>query len=97
MILDETTEKIFLFFNYMDLNTNPEVYYLRYISRNDHGRTWSKPIDITNQISKPEWNHDFKFITSGRGIQTQSGILLHTLVNLNNGLHIFGSKDHGET
>ena len=97
MILDKTTEKIFLFFNYMDLNTNPEVYYLRYISSNDHGRTWSKPIDITNQISKPEWNHDFKFITSGRGIQTQSGILLHTLVNLNNGLHVFGSKDHGET
>ena len=97
MILDETTEKIFLFFNYMDLNTNPEVYYLRYISSNDHGRTWSKPIDITNQISKPEWNQDFKFITSGRGIQTQSGILLHTLVNLNNGLHVFGSKDHGET
>lgn len=97
MILDKTTEKIFLFFNYMDLNTNPEVYYLRYISSNDHGRTWSKPIDITNQISKPEWNQDFKFITSGRGIQTQSGILLHTLVNLNNGLHVFGSKDHGET
>ncbi|MDA9035787.1 glycoside hydrolase [Flavobacteriaceae bacterium] len=97
MILDETTEKIFLFFNYMDLNTNPEVYYLRYISSNNHGRTWSKPIDITNQISKPEWNQDFKFITSGRGIQTQSGILLHTLVNLNNGLHVFGSKDHGET
>jgi len=97
MILDETTEKIFLFFNYMDLNTNPEVYYLRYISSNDHGRTWTKPIDITNQISKPEWNQDFKFITSGRGIQTQSGILLHTLVNLNNGLHVFGSKDHGET
>ena len=97
MILDKTTEKIFLFFNYMDLNTNPEVYYLKYVSSNDHGRTWSKPIDITNQISKPEWNHDFKFITSGRGIQTQSGILLHTLVNLNNGLHVFGSKDHGET
>ena len=97
MILDKTTEKIFLFFNYMDLNTNPEVYYLRYISSNDHGRTWSKPIDITNQISKPEWNQDFKFITSGRGIETQSGILLHTLVNLNNGLHVFGSKDHGET
>ena len=97
MILDKTTEKIFLFFNYMDLNTNPEVYYLKYVSSNDHGRTWSKPIDITNQISKPEWNQDFKFITSGRGIQTQSGILLHTLVNLNNGLHVFGSKDHGET
>ncbi len=97
MILDQTTEKIFLFFNYMDLNTNPEVYYLRYVSSNDHGRTWSKPTDITNQISKPEWHKDFKFITSGRGIQTQSGILLHTLVNLNNGLHVFGSKDHGDT
>ena len=52
---------------------------------------------ITSQIAKPEWHKDFKFITSGRGIQTRSGKLLHTMVNLNSGLHLFGSDDHGKT
>ena len=59
--------------------------------------TWSKPVDITSQISKPGWEKDFKFITSGRGIQTKNGDLLHCLVNIQNGTHVFGSKDHGET
>ena len=36
------------------------------------------------------------FITSGRGTQTKDGTLLHCLVNLNNGTHVFGSKDHGK-
>ncbi|MEO5789092.1 sialidase family protein, partial [Gelidibacter sp.] len=44
-----------------------------------------------------EWHKDFKFITSGRGIQTRSGKLLHTMANLNSGLHLFGSEDHGKT
>ena len=42
-------------------------------------------------------HNDFKFITSGRGIQTSRGKLLHTLVNLENGLYLFGSDDHGES
>ena len=63
----------------------------------DNGKTWSEPTDITSQIAKPVWHNDFKFITSGRGIQTKSGKLLHTMVNLNSGLHVFGSEDHGKT
>jgi sialidase-1 len=97
MILDETTGEIFMFFNYMDLKDAPDEYYLRYISSKDHGSTWSDTVDITDQITKPEWNKDFKFVTSGRGIQTHSGDLLHTLVNLERGLHVFGSKDHGQS
>ena len=97
MIYDRKTKKIFLFFNYMDLESEKDVYYLKYVTSSDNGITWSKPVDITNQISKPGWEKDFKFITSGRGIQTNKGDLLHCLVNLNNGTHVFGSKDHGKT
>ena len=96
MILDQYTGEIFLFFNYMNLEKSPNQYFFKFISSKDNGNSWSNPLDITNQISKPSWKQDFKFITSGRGIQTRSGTLLHTLVNLKNGLHVFGSKDHGK-
>lgn len=96
MIVDKTTGEIFLFFNYMDLGKEKDVYYLKFVTSIDNGKTWSSPIDITSQITKTEWHKDFKFITSGRGIQTRSGKLLHTLVNLDHGLHLFGSDDHGK-
>lgn len=97
MIVDKETSTIFLFFNFMDLENEKDVYYLKVIKSADNGKTWSAPIDITSQITKPEWHNDFKFITSGRGIQTSRGKLLHTLVNLENGLYLFGSDDHGES
>jgi len=97
MIVDKKTGKIFLFFNFMDLENEKGVYYFKVVSSLDHGKTWSEPQDITSQISKPNWHRDFKFITSGRGIQTQSGKLLHTIVNLEKGLHLFGSDDHGKS
>lgn len=97
MIVDKITNNIFLFYNYMDLDNEKDVYYLHVVKSSDNGKTWSKPEDITSQIAKPEWKNDFKFITSGRGIQTTSGKLLHCMVNLNNGMHVFGSDDHGKT
>lgn len=97
MIVDHTTQEIFLFYNYMDLEHEKDVYYLHFVKSSDNGKTWSDPVDITSQIAKPDWQHDFKFITSGRGIQTRSGKLLHCLVNLEKGLHLFGSDDHGNT
>ncbi|MGM5470003.1 sialidase family protein [Flavobacteriaceae bacterium LMO-SS05] len=97
MIVDTVTNEIFLFYNYMNLDTEKDIYYLHVVKSADNGKTWSKPVDITSQIAKPEWHKDFKFITSGRGIQTRSGKLLHTMVNLNSGLHVFGSDDHGKT
>ena len=97
MIVDRETGDIILFYNYMDHDAAPDVYCLHVMKSADNGKTWGEPVDITPQITKPEWEKDFKFITSGRGIQTRSGMLLHTLVNIQNGLHLFGSKDHGKT
>lgn len=97
MIVDQVTGEIFMFYNYMDLNNEKDIYYLHVVKSSDNGISWTEPEDITNQISRDSWKNDFKFITSGRGFQTRDGTLIHTLVNLNNGMHIFGSDDHGET
>ena len=95
MIVDQQTGDIIMFYNYMDHDKEKDVYYLMMMRSKDHGKTWSAAKDITAQITKPEWAKDFKFITSGRGIQTRDGKLVHTLVNLDSGLHLFQSEDHG--
>jgi sialidase-1 len=97
MVVDRNTGDLFLFHNYMDHNTAHGIYRLHVAKSHDNGASWSKAEDITAQITKPAWRRDFQFITSGRGIQTRSGTLLHTLVNLDKGLHLFGSDDDGKT
>ena len=97
MIVDEITGEIILFYNYMDLDREKDIYCLHVVKSKDHGQSWSEPEDITSQIAKEEWRKDFKFITSGRGIQTSSGTLLHCMVNLDQGLHLFGSDNHGQS
>jgi len=97
MTVDQKTGEVFLFYNYMDHSAEHGVYHLHVAKSGDNGASWSKPEDVTSQITKPEWRHDFKFITSGSGIQTRSGTLLHTLVNLDKGVHVFGSGDDGKT
>jgi len=97
MIVDKITGDIFLFYNFMDLDREKDIYYLHAIKSSDHGFSWGEAVDITAQITRPEWHRDFQFITSGRGIQTRSGKLLHCMVNLDHGLHLFGSDDHGQS
>jgi sialidase-1 len=97
MIVDRVSGEIIMLFNYMDLDNQKDVYYFKVMRSSNNGKTWSQPKDITAAISKPEWKNDFKFITSGRGIQTQGGKLLHTLVNIQRGVYLFESSDHGKT
>ena len=97
MIVDAKTGDIFLFYNFMNLDKEKDIYYFHFVKSTNNGKTWSKPVDITDQIAKSEWRADFKFITSGRGIYTSDGRLLHTMVNLTSGLRIFGSDDHGKS
>lgn len=95
LIYDHNTGTIFLFYNYMDLDKAPDRYFFHVIKSTDGGISWTSPRDITSMISPEEWKDDFKFITSGHGTVTPDGKLLHTMVNLSKGLHIFGSDDHG--
>lgn len=97
MVVDKKTGNIFMFYNYMNLKTEKDVYYFHVIKSSDNGKTWSKPQDITKNLSKEGWQNDFKFITSGQGIQTKSGRLLHCLVNLSKGLFVFESNNHGKS
>lgn len=96
IIIDKVTGEIILLFNYMDLLLEKDVFYMKLIRSIDNGKTWSVPEDITAQITPLAWEKDFKFITSGRGIQTKKGKLIHTLVNLEKGLYLFASDNHGK-
>ena len=97
LIVDKVTGDVLMFYNYMDLDKAKDIYRFMLVKSSDHGESWTSPKEITKEITKSGWEKDFMFITSGRGTQTKDGTLLHCLVNLNKGTHIFGSKDHGES
>jgi len=107
LIVDKTTGEIFCFYNYLDHDleinkTRPSkvaVNYRHYVqSSKDHGKTWSEPKDIRDDIMpKHVKARDFVFITSGRGTQTSSGALIHTICHVGKGGYLFGSNDHGKT
>ncbi|MFZ9982877.1 MAG: sialidase family protein [Cyclobacteriaceae bacterium] len=97
-IVDYKGKIVFLFYNYMDLKNHKGKYRIHLIMTKDNGVTWSAPKDVTDQIFKPEWGNSFVFVTSGNGIQTQDGTLLHTLVHVGEKSgYVFGSMDGGKT
>ena len=81
LIVDNVTNEIFMFYNYMDLDKAKDVYKFMLIKSSDDGKSWTSPREITTEIIKDGWEKDFMFITSGRGTQTKDGTLLHCLVN----------------
>ena len=97
LLVDRVTGDLFCFYNYMvrDL-TNKEFRF--YVQRSsDHGVSWSDAIDFTDQVATPDLKLSFKFVTSGRGIQTRDGTLLHNFVRVGKGATLFASRDHGQT
>ncbi|MGC8865919.1 MAG: sialidase family protein [Bacteroidales bacterium] len=96
-VVDKREGKVFLLFNYMDHNHPPRLFHHMVMESSDNGETWSEPVNITEEICSPSMKSYFRFITSGRGIQTRDGTLLHTLVTLEEGVFVIGSKDHGKT
>lgn len=107
LIVNKKTGKIFCFYNYLDHNSEfnkkapgkRAVDYRHYVqSSKDHGKTWSKPRDIREEIMPDHVQaRDFVFISSGRGIQRENGDLLHTITHVGKGGYLFGSKDGGKT
>ena len=108
LVVDREAGKIFLFYNVWKWentqNWDANIYRFYVQESADNGQTWSKPRDISNDIAFPEWpfgkarnNGGFIFISSGSGIQTKDGTLLHTIVHVNDGNALFGSDDHGKT
>ena len=107
LILDRNTGRIFCFYNYLDHDTkfNKERpsrtavdyrYYLQ--TSDDHGKTWSEPRDIRDEVLPGHLTRrDFVFVTSGRGTQTRSGLLVHTVVHVGKAGYLFGSSDQGKT
>ncbi len=65
----------------------------------DDGQTWSKPIDITRDVKKPDWT--WYATGPGVGIQTRSGRLVIPANHVEPGgvhrSHLFYSDDDGKT
>lgn len=103
-IVDMKTKKIFLFYNVWECKNQWGIYKFFVQESSDNGKSWSKPRDISKDIAHPDWPFGknrkegaFIFISSGSGIQTKDGVLLHTLVRVGVGNLLFGSTDHGKT
>jgi len=98
LIVDRKTGEIFCFYNYMDQTKRKREFRNMVQSSKDHGKTWGKARDITDQIAGPGFGkHDKKFITSGRGLQLENGDLMLAYVNNKRGLSLIRSQDHGKT
>ncbi len=96
MIVDKTTDEIFMFYNYADATDNFQWPYMTKSA--DDGLTWSEYRNLNNDLYNPSWS--WAFVTSGRGIQTSNGSLRHVINVVQGspkGALIFGSDDHGET
>lgn len=96
-ILDAQSGSLFCFYNFMVRDTSNNEFRFMVQKSSDHGRTWGKPVDFTDQVAGKELKNSFKFITSGRGIQTRDGMLLHNFVRVGAGVTLFASRDHGES
>lgn len=97
LLLDSSNGNIFCFYNYMVRDVTNQEFRFYVQKSSDHGKTWEKPIDFTDQVAAPELKNSFKFVTSGRGIQTRDGMLLHNFVRVGKGVTLFASLDHGNT
>ena len=104
LIVDARDKKIFLLYNVWESKKRRGVFQFFVQESSDDGKTWSKPRDISSDIAFGEWpfgkkqsEGGFIFITSGSGIQTKDGTLLHTIVHVGDGNALIGSGDHGKT
>ncbi|TWT84623.1 Sialidase precursor [Planctomycetes bacterium CA13] len=97
LLVDKITGDLFCFYNFMVEDKSNKEFRFYVQKSSDHGKNWGKPEDFTSQVAGPELKNAFKFITSGRGIQTRDGTLVHNYVRVGKGITLFASRDHGRT
>ncbi|MFG3259417.1 exo-alpha-sialidase [Streptomyces sp. NPDC048172] len=103
LLVDRETGRVFLFYNFARPGTgfyedSAEGQHLQYVSSDDNGATWSKPVDMNAQVKQPGWKN--QFLSSGHGIQTDKGRLVQPVVYRDDkGTHTGNlvSDDHGKT
>ena len=80
----------------MTLNTTAQLVMAK---STDDGKTWSEPINVTEQVKLPEWF--FLLQGPGRGITMEDGTLVFPIQYIDKtripNAGIMYSKDHGET
>jgi len=102
MLVDRETGTIWVFYDYAvphdSLPRNRRIM-THVIASDDHGRTWSKPKDLTPEINRPEWY--YVAAAPGMGIQTRDGKLVAPVYTKRRDepskSHVLWSEDHGET
>ncbi len=107
-VVDRHTGTVWVFFGYYpegigSRNAQRGLYgptvMIWLVKSDDHGETWSKPLDVTAMVKKPEWRAGSP--GPGAGIQTRSGRLIvprYSLTGLDyHGSHVLYSDDHGTT
>lgn len=99
LLVDRDTGAVFCFWNSWEW-VKDKGHYRHFVQRSDDsGATWSKPREITAEVTRPEWKgKPMVFVSSGHGEQLRDGTLIHTLVWVNqHKMGLFGSSDHGKT
>ena len=103
LLVDRVTGRVFLFYNHARPGTgffepNAEHGRVLYVTSDDDGRTWSRPVDLTARVKKPGWTK--LFASSGHGIQLHDGRLVQPLVHRDarsTYAENLVSDDHGRT
>lgn len=112
ILLDEVTGELMVFATWVhgkggqtawwsagpgfEVSDTPQLLMVR---SNDEGLTWSEPVNLTQQVKKPEWL--FTFQAPGRGITMADSTLVvpfqHQGPDRTPAAGIMYSRDHGET
>ncbi len=103
MLMDRDTDIIWVFYDYAipepDLREGRRLM-LHVIKSEDHGETWSEPVDLTVTLQPPEGMS--LYAGPGMGIQMRSGRLVAPVYSRHETgepsmCHVVHSDDHGET
>jgi len=103
LLVDRITGTIWLFYDYaipQDGLLRNRKMWLYVTKSDDEGETWSKPIDLTQILKKPEWNYIAS--SPGMAIQPRIGRLIVPTYSVRlegkqYSSHLVYSDDHGKT